>query len=736
MFDGIAAATTATVDSAKNLIDSGPATALSVGSSITGALGALLNGSASPKLPMPNPLSAYPTYNYVLGLGVLTDNQLNFPDATYMAGKPITLICKDANADPMNRIKTAYGQFDFFIDNLVLSSQIGHEKNNNTNVTGVSFDVTEPYSMGMFLIALQTAAYQAGHKYYRDAPFLLTIQFRGNNSKGTLDLIPNTTRYIPIKFTTFDMKVTEKGAVYGCKAMPYNVQALSTKNSNLKSDASIKGKTVQEMLQTGEKSLQAVLNKRLEQLKKDGVVEIPDQVLIIFPEEIASSASAPAAGSAENTLGATAAPAAPAGASGGAGALYQKLGVSISKINQTLVQPEGKCNALGKAKMGFSIERKGETPSGKDNQVWDEQAKTYIRGNNTINFEESDFKFTQESDIPNAINQVLLASSFPTETLDQSKISAEGMKGWWKIDTAVYNVSAEEQQGTGVKPKLIVYRVIPYEVHSSNQMPPNAKAPGFEELKKQAVKVYNYIYTGANTEVISFNIEFKASFTATFAADNFKRTADAKLAAQQGASNKTEDTNLAVAKGDPFPSKAGVTNTQASYNVTTTSTDGKGGGGLETEDTRAARLFHDAINKGKDMMNLSMDIMGDPYFIAQSGQGNYTSKPTQKKNLNADGTVNWQNGEVDIVVNFRSPIDLMPSTGLYKFSGGKSAPVLQFSGLYRVTIVQSKFSGGKFTQTLTGYRRPAQESPVLADPAKTTTTSNKKPETKSDKAEQ
>jgi hypothetical protein len=94
---------------------------------------------------------------------------------------------------------------------------------------------------------------------------------------------------------------------------------------------------------------------------------------------------------------------------------------------------------------------------------------------------------------------------------------------------------------------------------------------------------------------------------------------------------------------------------------------------------------------------------------------------TQYQNLNSDGTVNHQSGEVDIRVNFRSPIDINQGTGLYNFGGtSKSSPVNTFSGLYNLCIVNSKFSGGQFTQELKALRRPLQESKQAeATPAET-----------------
>ena len=109
-----------------------------------GALGGFFKKLSGTKLPLPNPLFAYASYDYVLGIACLSSNEINNPDSTYMAGKPFKLICKSANSDPNNRIKTAYGKFDFFIDNVQLKSLIGFEGGNNSNVATISFDIIEP----------------------------------------------------------------------------------------------------------------------------------------------------------------------------------------------------------------------------------------------------------------------------------------------------------------------------------------------------------------------------------------------------------------------------------------------------------------------------------------------------------------------------------------------------------------------------------------------------------------
>jgi len=660
-------------------------------------------------LPIPNILHNYATYDYILTISVLHDKDIEDPDNSYFKnktlqpgdryGSPPQIICKSANADPDNRVKLDYGKFDYFIDNLKVEGNVGFIQGNNTTSTNVSFEIYEPFSMGLFTMACQQAAWDADHRNWNEAPFLLTIEFRGNVETGTMLPIPSATRFIPFKFQNISMKVDTTGSHYNVSAYVWNDIGLADKHAKLKTDMSIKGTTVQEILQTGENSLQAVWNKRLQQFKADKIVEVPDEIVILFPKEIASDTSSDSNSSA--TTG-----------SASASTLFEKLGVSTSKVYDHMhVQKPEDCNIIGKASLGFGTEKTPDPSYGKENKIYDADKMAYVRANNTPKPTECDFKFRQDSDIPNAINQVLLQSTFPTESLKPEGTSPSGYKKWWKIDIQVYNISTEANYPlTGTKPKIIVYRVIPYNAHaSSGIVAPGQKPPGFDLLTSNIIKEYNYIYTGKNVDVVNFEIKLESTFSAMMAADYSKGSQDIKNAAQQGATTKEKDVNTVAVLGNP-PEK-GTNPTSTSYIATFMQTDKHGGGGTETAGTRAAKLFHDAITKGGEMIDLNMKIIGDPMFLHHSGFGNYTSKPTQYPNLNKDGTVNYQMGEVNIIVNFRVPVDLDQTTGTYKFDGMfPTSPLLQFSGIYTVRQVVSTFTKGMFEQTLTGSRATMQES--------------------------
>jgi hypothetical protein len=705
---------TTLITTVKNTISNvGIATGLSsTFDSVSGFLNSLnkyLKTLEGVKLPLANPLFDYASYTYVLGIGCLSDQEANAPDATYMSGSRIDLLCKSANTDFDNRVQTAYGKFDFFIDNLVLEQSIGFEHDSNSNVTDISFNITEPYSMGMFFIALETLARLKGHKNWRDATWTLTIEFRGNKETGMMANIPGTFRCIPFVITDIDMTVDNKGAIYQIGAMPTSQAALANEYKNFKTEVSISGKSVQEILQTGRNSLESYLNKQaIDEAKRLGSDSVPDEYIILFPEDwsSASSKSTPTNASATTDLSVT------------DNGLRTILGVTRALPTTkggrgNYVQDGSKVNFLGKGVLDVDANRTSTPPTVKNisaykNGGFDKSAIT--AGNGPT---EGNFKYPQGSDIPNAINQVLLKSDYVRVALGPEALTDEGWRKWWRIDCQVYNITTDANLATkGVKPKIYVYRVIPYNVHGSRVTAPNVKVKGFDRLKEEAVKEYNYIYTGKNADILDFKIYFDNGFVTAMLADSFAKSSDIITSTSQGEGVEVQPLDP-VGKGNPPEDKPGIIPGIVKFVKTLTNTDRKGGSGPDSPVTRAARLFHDAITKSQgDMIELDMTIIGDPYYIAHSGMGNYTGSSTSNSsNLLDDGSINYQNGEVDIVVNFRTPIDINQGTGLYTFTGSiDSAPVTSWSGIYRLTEVTSTFNGGEFKQKLGGYRRPYQEA--------------------------
>jgi hypothetical protein len=188
-----------------------------------------------------------------------------------------------------------------------------------------------------------------------------------------------------------------------------------------------------------------------------------------------------------------------------------------------------------------------------------------------------------------------------------------------------------------------------------------------------------------------------------FGGDN---KAGSKTEKEESSGNPEKSTKKKPTPGD-------TDNLSSSGNTTTkevikSGSSGKGGLPERTKES-IARDFNDAIvNSNVDLVTANMTIWGDPYYIADSGMGNYNAAETPIINITEDGTMDYQSSEVDILVNFRTPLDYNQD-GTMEFPGDGTKPVGAFSGLYQVIFCMSTLSGGVFNQQLKLIRRRNQE---------------------------
>jgi hypothetical protein len=725
----------------------------------------LLGVTNSSKLPLPNELRDYASYNYVLGLGVLNNYEINFPDKTYRIKDPEVMILRSGGGLP-KKATTLYeqgGQIEYFMDNFETNAIIGNNsKTKQTNAFSLDFTVTEPYSMGLFLQTLQVAAVQAEHKNYLEAPYIITLEFKGWDNNGNYISKPNLRRFFPIKIVNIDFEVTESGSQYNVKALPWHEQGLTDQVQTSKSDITITGRTVQELLQSGAKSLMSSFNEYEQKKLKEKQVVAVDEYVILFPKE-RSSAKEKLLGEDTEVSKATTNPELNSGEGGERSIspeeklqLYQSitgnndtnvpadfdaelsklLGIVVKRsgigeaVRENAENPEN-INDIGNSELVESYLDGGKQPFGRPKFV-EETTQTggppnvnrsvstgiFKRGNITISNKGRDLTFKSGTKIQDIIEEVIILSDYGRKIVDEVP-DKKGMIPWFKIEVDVYNITNYEQMDlSGEFPKLYVYRVIPYKAHVSRYSPPTKASPGIEELKKECCKEYDYIYTGKNDDVLNFNIEFdKAFFTAIMAygGENKAGTKEEKKESP-GLSPGHPAYKPNTGDTDNFSSSGNSTSKESNKNESSATA-----GFLERNKSSIARDFNDAlVNSTVDLVTANMEIWGDPYYITDSGMGNYNAEETPYINLTEDGTMDYQTSEVDILVNFRTPVDYnQDGTMMFPTMGGK--PVGAFSGVYQVIFVGSKFSEGQFTQTLKLIRRRNQSG---ADTKSETTTEN------------
>jgi hypothetical protein len=678
------------------------------------------------KLPVVNPLTQFTTFNSIITLSSLSPDQYNFPEKSYKAGDIGKVVLRSAGAGDRAQ-KTAFttsfntkGQYDFHIDNLELKSLMSFNADTKgTNSNLISFEVYEPYSMGLFPQALSQAALENGHQAGpAGSPFLITINFIGWDNAGKSVTIPNTTRHIPVTITDIDMTVKASGCVYKVQALAANEMALTDNNNLFKTDIAISGSTVQEILQTGEFSLQTVLNKRLQEMaSKENVKTAFDEIVIVFPKDVSESVT-PQKEEEGTAKKDTTTPATKT-------VLPSALTVSRAP-GALLKQEKDSLNYIGASSMDFNSGQAGEPEVIKLDTAHTDASKPAQRDKVTFNTKTRQMMFSQGTTMVNAITKVLTQCKHCKDVIgDPPKVDDKGMIDWFRIETQILlQPPLEGNTGKGEAPKLLIFKVVPYKVHAAKKLSPNAEPVGYTALKQESAKVYDYLYSGKNTEILDFDISYKSVFFSTAPADQGKADASAGTTKQQ--SQTGGDTSPSTPNAAPGQHERGAGRNVPGQSLGQASPD-DGGTAATDYRTKQAQHFQKELYDNKiSMIDVTMKIFGDPYYLADSGMGNFSNSGSGRFNITKTGAMDYQSGEVDILVSFRTPLDYNPTTGIMDF--GNTQLVSQFSGLYKVNEVTHKFNKGKFTQELKMLRR-INQAPV-PDTVANKSTSPEKPKSK------
>ena len=133
----------------------------------------------------------------------------------------------------------------------------------------------------------------------------------------------------------------------------------------------------------------------------------------------------------------------------------------------------------------------------------------------------------------------------------------------------------------------------------------------------------------------------------------------------------------------------------------------KGGSGFKNVEQLVAENFQKAFvdNGSGDLITIDLDILGDTYWMVESGQANHIDGAAPRSQTTQGGEANYTGGEIYIFISFRTPVDTNTDTGLYEFANQNPSP---FSGVYKVLRCDSEFKGGQFTQKLRCVRMPGQ----------------------------
>ena len=578
--------------------------------------------------------------------------------------------------------KDSPGRFDMFVNDVTIETiMTTSETSNSTLPTKIKFEVMEPYSINGFIEALHVSAIAAGYTSYLDACFLLKMEFWGYPDSGDFAepvLIKNSERYFPFGLTEMNVDVTENGTRYQCSAVPYNERAFGQTNI-IKKPIKMEGSTVKEILDNLFKNINIQV-KESDDKSKDTKPTGYDTYVIQFPSKAAT------------------------------GELVETVNKKIAdkKLTELL-----KDNALyGMAEPGDTAKPNAYQADAAKKPTADDQAKKpesikYVPGKTVVNF-------PQNMNINDAISSVVRDSDYVKDLLKEIGKKADipdqyGFIEYFIIKLQIAN-KPEKNETTKKNYQIYTYQVVPYKVHYT-------RIPGYsqsvikeETLKKVSNRTYNYIYTGQNIDVLSFKLNFNTLFFEAVPTEmGNKDTVASKSAAAPGnnveVKNKPSDSNLdakdrRLMNQVPQSPVRTVTTPVVAYN---------GGNASQPKDdpysVMARHMHNSVVNSKASMITGEMEILGDPFYIATGGVGNYNPKAGSIGSTEKDEADHCA-GSTLITINFRNPVDFnkLEDGGMMQFDGNR----VPFSGVYQVLNAVSTFKDGIFKQKLDIMRMPGQ----------------------------
>ena len=647
-------------------------------------------------VPVENPLHKFASFNYVWTLATVTLDEFNSDQWKTMPFKQ-NVILASGGRDFKSRVKGQFGQFEFYIDNVTMSGPIDYsEKSRFTNANLFKFSIFEPYSIGLFPQALLNAALNTKIATLSEVPFILALEFVGWDDDGKPSVVPMSSRRFPIKIGLVKCTANGAGSNYEVTASLYSSYVFSDESNLLVTDISITGSTVKEMLQSGESSLQTVINRRYKEMQRNKQSKIPDEIAIVFPDDAETDVLLERQEEKENNT--------PAAESYAEGTSPQTI---AETVDLNLVQSDDSTNEIGLSQMRVDNKTGGVAESPDESLAYDEISGTPIPKENLPSSKQRVRQFKKDSSITHIIEQVILGSEWG-QNFEKRRSSESGYYTWFRIEPQIKLIK-------GINPvsnrlgRLLIYRVIPFQVHSSRWLPLGVPMQGEDWIRKNVAKRYNYVHTGKNLDILDFDLNFQYSWQPKLYAD-----AGNNSGGNTGKSGDSASTDLNEENSDKeykaVPKKPSQDNSiTAAFTGEESDHDAKSGGGVpQTQEERVARLFMNRILDGNDLQVMKMRIMGDPYYISDSGVGNYWT-------TSAGGYINPKDGarvtnkQLFVEVIFRIALDYQESPfGIMKFMDDTGI-VKSFSGLYKVQLVENIFNGGKFEQTLQMVRVRGQK---------------------------
>jgi hypothetical protein len=606
-----------------------------------------------------NPLAMFSSYTYHITLYMITPYSYNkFIEQGNKGISPKDMfIVAESGGTNINGKNMRLFNLDFYIDDFSFQTFLSTNANKGANVDSLSFSfkIVEPFGFS-FMSALKTAALAVvgkstlpGHdkaKHHLQQLYMIGIKFYGYDADGNLvtddttnQLIPNTdngsstdkfadngvfARYFPINITEMQFKLDGKATVYNFKAINVSVNTGNgVKHNQIKTSQALTGKTVEELLSTGANSLEKLLNKIQEDQLKSKAIAVKNIFKIKF-----------------------------------------KNG-ETSKIKDSIMSTG---NASDRNKSAMS----GSAKVSDTSKANDKTAQSAKPDNNSRTFE-----IPAGKSITQAIETIIGQSSYITDALTAK--GNEDMSNWsdeaktidrtrlqWFIITPICKM-LEFDPIVNDFAYEITYLINEYKIPRVRSVYVSEPTPYYG-----AHKIYQYWFTGKNSEIISYEQKYNGLFYM----------------------DALENPD----PGKPYQNSGGLTVT-----VKPGSKQNADDSGLFDKAGQMIASVRTSLYSPGEQAMATIQILGDPDFICTTVGMNYG---VYDEYYGPDKSVDPHAGQVFVQIIFNEGVDYEHDAGtmeinedikLYEYpkylKGTKGI-------IYSATDVTSIFSKGRFTQEL------------------------------------
>jgi hypothetical protein len=698
-------------------------------------------------LPPANPISRNPledsiSSTYALTIYVLDKNEVNQLAENAGQFNPKTVIISTAgrnNKQEFTIVNKNFEQFgkigrasewldDFFIDDFKMVQLVAPNSQGRTsNTLDIEFTLIEPYGLSL-LDRLISTAKRLREKTYTHLCYLLQIDFYDETG-----LLAEHSKRIPMQFTNMNIKVGPKGSEYRISALPFSHQAMLESYGSTPANFEVSGATLREFFKDAEPldnstaSVYAGATKIRNELTSEGQSSAYVGIRKLNAEEFQASLRSSTFKVNSYTAAFNA---------------YQKIlhdnNILDKNKKPSRIKVRFHDDIIAKEKITQPVT---DTTVGKSPTV---NPDTYQPGTNVNPDQEAkNWVMSAGTSVVEVINQAMMNSEYIRSQVllakkgeENKTAQREGVVNWWRVLPSVKIIDFDESSQRWSFETT--YFVIPYVVYNTR----HRHLPLSKVTRAQCVKEYNYLYTGKNTSVIDFQVEFNMLYL-TIASGMLENNVDDPLRQPQG-SNEVEEgknqdnrTPTQLFRGSNNNNNI-VINPVRTGIVNSNSPEIKNKG-LERDPIAAAlSAIADSIytKSTGDMLNATIKIIGDPHLIKQDdiyfNPASFYSESNRDTGKGTDGIQlpkEWSNtadvsralannslimdaGHVLCYVEIRNPADIDESTGglrKFKQAGDYSA----FTGVFFIYEVTTELKAGAFTQTLELIRYQHQDADII-----------------------